>query len=39
MFLKEVSSAHQGWIYLEKYSKNCEILLWFKTAVFYVNMC
>ncbi len=22
-----------------KYSKNCEILLWFKTAVLYVNIC
>jgi len=45
MFLKEVSSAHQSCNYLikkakkkKKNSNNCEILLQFKTAVFYVNI-
>ncbi len=33
---KEVSSAHQGCIYM---IKNTEILLQFKITVFYVNMC
>jgi len=42
MFLKEVSSAHQGCIYLIKNTKKilqyCEILLQFKAAVFYANI-
>ncbi len=40
MFLNEVSSAHQGCIYLiKKYSKNFEIFLEFKITVICVNIC
>ncbi len=39
----EVSSAHQGCIYLIKntvhFYKYCEILLQFQISVFYVNIC
>ncbi len=38
MFLKEVSSAHQGRIYWIKNAVNCEILLQFKIKVFYCNI-
>jgi len=43
MFLKEVSSAHQGCNYLIKNTTTkkqlyCEILLQFKTVIFYVNI-
>jgi len=42
MFLKEVSSAHQGCIYLIKNKKIKTVILWmliqFKTVVFYFNI-
>ncbi len=38
MFLKEVSSAHQGCISLIKNTVKFEILLPFQIAVFYVNI-
>ncbi len=39
-FMKEDSSSNWGCIYLiKKYSKNCEIFLQFKIAVFHVNIC
>ncbi len=37
VFERSVAEAAFNWY--KKYSKNCEILLQFKTAVFYVNMC
>ncbi len=39
LFLKDVSSAHQGCIYVIKIQSNFEMLLQFKIAVFYVNIC
>ncbi len=40
MLLKEVSYSYLARLYLvnQKYSKNCEILLQFKIAIFYFKM-